>query len=299
MKIFKNLSLVCMLAVLLLTTTACPSSSDNNEYRMEQSITKSMVTVIDIATGNHIQYSDVSYYMVYNYTTGKGEVQISGLKLPNGIDYPSIRLTDLTFTMDTAGWKYLEAKNVFGQVQGISSTPEFSNFKLAILDRMIKGAYYPAVDIAFTVNNQYKVIGSLEAQILMGSTVSTPTNGQAYADAAPVYVMEFDPKTQAAAVTINGAKFSQAMPAQNMTFKGLTYSVSPDGTVSLKASQPIIPEIGGTPFPAFPILGFTGSGTFGTRFQLQFQCNAMGQLYTITADLPYTYTGGSTPSTNQ
>lgn len=293
MKLLRNLSLALTMVVLLLTTTACPGGSSNNDYKMEQNLSNTMVVVTDLTTGAQNQYTDVGYHIVYNYTKATADIAISGLKLPGGVDYPVIQLKDLKFSMDTNGYRIVEGTNVIGQVQGVAAQPEFNSFRYVILDRVIKNAYLPAISFQYTVNGKYSVVCTSTAQVLMGSTMSSAPGQTPYASAAPIYVIEFDTKTQQAAVTVNGAQFAPNMPAQNMTFKGIPYTISATGHVKLTASQPIIPEIGGTPFPAFPILNFNATGTFDSKFEVSFQCRAMGQLYEITANLPYTYVGNA------
>ena len=84
--------------------------------------------------------------------------------------------------------------------------------------------------------------------------MTTDINGHSFSNETPAYVLELDPQTMKAALTINNAKFIQSMPAQTMTFAGIPYTVSDNGIVTLESTETIIPTINKVEIQSLPHL---------------------------------------------
>ena len=183
---------------------------------------------------------------------------------------------------------------------GFAESQLFNSFKMVVSDRLIDNYYFPAVCIEYTVNSTYKATGSILSQIFVGTTVTTDINGHSFSNETPAYVLELDPQTMKAALTINNAKFIQSMPAQTMTFAGIPYTVSDNGIVTLESTETIIPTINKVEFKAFPISDLKAEYNLTTGMNLNFVCSIdksqmkpemadkiEGSPFTVNAKLPF------------
>lgn len=288
MKLFKSICIMAVCAILACGTTAC-GSDDDNDYIVEQSILSAFVHVSDISQGITADYTGVSYKITYNYTTGRAKVSITGMRLPGNVTYPTITLDNLTFEVDQAGYRKISGSNLAATVDGFGSAPVFTKFNLIVLDRMLDDAYYPAMSATYTIDGMYKCVSALPIQILLGKTTSTAPKGDTFTDDSQIYGVSFDFETKRATLVINGAKFVANMPAQDMEFRNMPYTIDNQGIIKIENPGTLIPYIGSTPYPAFPITAFSAQLDLSSGMIVSFKCNAMGQDYSVDADLWYSY----------
>lgn len=288
MKFIKSLCVMAMCAILACGTSSCGNDSDN-DYIVEQSILSAFVHVNDISQGISADYTGVSYKIVYNYTTGKASVAITGMRLPGNVNYPTINLDNLDFEVDQAGYRKISGTNIASTVSGFASAPVFTRFSLIVLDRMFNEGYYPAISATFTIDGIYRCVSALPVQLLLGKTTTTGADGSQFTDDSQMYGLTFDFETKRVTLVINGAKFLQNMPAQNMEFRNMPYTIDNQGIITISNPGTLIPYIGSTPYSAFPIANFQGQLDLSTGMILSFNCNAHGTDYSVNADLWYSY----------
>lgn len=287
MKITQRIALWGIALAGMAGLTAC-NNDEAGDLIVAQSVTDSYVYMLNTATGDDCYSTSVSYEIRYNYTNSTGEVNLSNLQMPDGSKYPTMKLSGLKFAIDQDGWRILTGSNIKPSISGFANAPVFDRFELHELDRTINGSYFPALKVAYTIDGVNTAVGSLHDQVLWGTVISTDSEGATFTDTDnQIFVLQFDYEKQTAALTINNAKFSQGMPSMTMTFAGIPYTMSIDGRIVLKATDDIIPTIGGTPYPQFAILNFRGECLLGQSLVVDFGCRPMGQAYTVHANLPY------------
>lgn len=289
MNYIKTLANTALAVALCCSFQSC-TGDDEQELKVEQNITSAFAHVYEISQGLSANYTGLSYNIVYDYIAATASVTINGLKLPGSEQYPSIKLTDVPFSVNQAGYRVLDGKDLKVQMEGFGTVPQFNNFNLICLDRMIGQNYYPALCMTYTIDSRYKVVSSVSDQVIQGTTVTTPEDGEAFTSTDPVYVLQFDFETQRAAITINGAQFDKNMPAQTMTFSNIPFEFDSKGKVTLEKDDTIVPTIGGTPFPAFPITELSATCQLGEKMNLAFVCTIRGAKYQVNADLRYNFT---------
>lgn len=88
------------------------------------------------------------------------------------------------------------------------------------------------------------------------------------------YTLTFDTQGPTVNVMCNGAKFSAAMPRpMDILIPDIPLLVDGDVDFSFAETGPVTPQIGGTPYPTFPISLVRGSGKIGTGGALSFSFN--------------------------
>ncbi|MDE6098416.1 MAG: hypothetical protein K2G24_05970 [Muribaculaceae bacterium] len=290
MKLSRTLALIAAALLIGLGATSCNDKNNNEEFKVQQKITTALAHVSDInGTEASITYKGLSYDIIYDYIAATAEVTIQGLRVPGGTQYPAVKLSEVPFKVEKDGTRLLEGTNLPSAISGFASAPLFTSFRLSVFDRIIGEYYYPVASISFTIDGRYHGVSTIPTQVFQGTTVTTDANGQSFSNTDPIYVLELDVQKMTASLTINGAKFVQQMPAQTMSFTEIPFTISDNGVVTIEKSGEIIPTIGNTPYPSFPITGFKAVFTIGTGMNLDFVCSVKGEPYTVNAQLPFNY----------
>lgn len=297
MKLTKTIGSLAAFLLLCIGATSCNNDKNEEEFKVQQQITDSFLHIVDIS-GAHpdMNYTGVSYSIIYDYVAATADVTIKGLKLPDNSQYPALTLKNIPFKVTNEGARLVEGSNLVSTSEGFPSTPVFDHFKLTVGDRVVSEVYYPMLSLEYTVNGVYKAVGSITSQLFSGSTVTTDATGASFTNEEPVYALVLDIASMKASLTINNAKFVQAMPAQTMTFAGIPFTISETGIIAMESTQTIIPTINKVPFEAFPITGFKATYTLTKGMDVEFVCTidnpAMadkikGSPFRVTAQLPF------------
>lgn len=127
-----------------------------------------------------------------------------------------------------------------------------------------------------------------------GTTVVTGGPGR-FTSNETTYNIYIDIESGKARLTVRNAKFAQNMPAVgDMVFADLDITYEDEGGYHL-SSRSLVPTIGGVPYPSFAISNFYADVDLESMgdVDISFQCNAMGQNYTVRADDLTYYSLGS------
>lgn len=286
----KTLTRVLSLAVIALMCLTSCDNNKNNDTVTEQSLPGFFAIVEDITSNATAVYSNVGYMVRLNYTNLTADVQISGLKLPDGTSYPTMSLTGLSWSSGNQGWKVIKGTNV--QPSGVTNAPVFNSFQLSIYERIVEvsggQSYEPGVCANFTVNSIYRVLSSYVPQALYGKTTSKAESGSLFESYATEYVVNFNTDTRLLNIQMNGARFDQNMPASfNIELRNIPVTVR-GGALTFDVAA-ITPYINDTPFEAFPITELKGDFNPANGLDFTFICTprtASGS-YTVTVDTDY------------
>lgn len=286
--------LTLLAAVLTLAVFTSCDKEKNEEHITAQQVPGCFASVKNIATGTEACYNGISYQIEINYTTLKATVVITGMKLPDGTAYPSMKFDNVPFTANGA-MKVISAAEIAPVIPGFASVPLVSNFELKLYDRMFnldgQQVYNPGYGFKMTINSQYAVSSTYSPQILFGVTESKSTDtGATFTTDDSEYYLEFNPDTRRLKITINNARFAENMD-RGLNIELREIPVTFRGTTLSFEVSDIIPFIGDTPFQAFPITDLSGTFDFATGMNLGFTCNprtAPGA-YEVKARTSYSY----------
>ncbi len=237
MKKLNLLTALCAGAVLL-SASSC-IKSDNDDMQVYQTLS-SYFNVYTNPNGTQQEFSSgVTYGINYNLSQSTAVVSITGIKVPGGSTYPSLSFANLKFTTDAEGlWRKINVPFPTPYESGFSLN--FSNLVLNVADRNIAGIYSPATVISYNIGD-WTVNSFPELYLTEGTPVVTSDEGtfDPGTDPAP-YSLSFDPEKQLCTITIEGMQFAQAMPAQNMRFKDIPFTVTGDA-ITIASNEPFTP----------------------------------------------------------
>lgn len=234
-------------------------------------------TIVD-ATGNVIASSkNVGYTITYNYNTNLADVTIEKLKMADGQQFTGLTFKEVPWRIDTNGCMIIDCGllNPTASVQA----PQFQSLFIDLYPRYFSEQFLPLVKIEYTINNQ--TFYSLPTSLINGgtTTVTDPENSawvQPESEAC-LYMLVFDPEKEFVTLGIQGAKFASNMPAMNMKFKDIPYSVNAQGKYVFQAGLIEAPVIVGsdgseTPNPSFPISNLFCQTDGFNNMTLNFTC---------------------------
>ncbi len=263
--------------VIVCVFSLCSCGSDNNQDTItDQSFPNFFATVDDLSMGGTAVYTNVGYRVQLNYTAMTADIQISGLKLPDGTAFPTMTLSQIPWSIDQDGWKVIKGTSIAPAISGFAKVPLFTSFEFRIYDRVLdadgQSVYSPGVCVRYTIDGRFRVLSTCSPQLLLGETKSESASGKVFETDDVEYVVEYNTDTRLLNITMNNARFEHGMPmALNIELRNIDVNIS--GT-SLKFDVPAItPSIGGTPFEAFPITNLRGSFNPASGLEFTFHCN--------------------------
>jgi len=288
MKRIKLLSFVGALA-LMLGFTSC-LNDDKDDVTVYQQLS-SYFNVYQHVSGRQTLADGVSYMVTYNFTKATADINMTGIKLPDGAAYPTLSFQGLTFTQKDA-WKKI---NVMDPALSGSNFPvAFGNLIFDVADRYVENYYSPATNISYSIS-EYTVHSFPKAYLTSGtpkvtgpSGVFEPVEGQA------PYSFTFDPAKKLCTISIQGMQFDNRMPAQNMRFKDIPFTVS-GNTIAIESADPfnpyIVSESGSniveTPFTRGTISNFKAIYGSTTGATMSFDFEMDGKKYTAVVNSLY------------
>lgn len=269
---------------------SCSNGNDNIDTVYEQSFLNCYAVVTDITDPAQMTVSSpVTIKWTTNWTQLKAEGTISGLTI-GGATYPTITLSDLPWTMN----QWCVASSSAPTTSIASGTPSaVTNFSLSWLDRLdfgyAVGNYDPGLVFSFVLDGKYKIEGSRSPIVLAGTIESVPAEGPMFTSTKPLYSFVFDFSKRLAEIRLANIQFSDIMPQMSlMTFPGIPFTISPDGKKLFLQTESLIPCIGDTPYPNFPITQLSATVTPGQGADLDFVCTFRDMPYNISVKADYT-----------
>lgn len=264
----------------------CSCDDNDNEQKATQTISDAYCYIINKTNGEITHSDDITYVIDFNYTKYTADITILNLTLPNGESYSDVKISDVPFGYDN-NWEVCSATNPTVTANG--SAPQITAFKLKVYDRLYSATltHIPGFFVSFNTGN-YTVQSSHEPFVLLGTTVSTPQNGEAYTSEESIYTVTLNHEAATADLTITNARFHARMPeGLEMVFKDIPFNYMADGTISLAADD-VIPYIGNTPYnDQYPITNLNALITPDEGMDLQFTCTVFNIPFSVNAKLGY------------
>lgn len=249
MNIFSKTALLSASVALLMTS--CSSDADEDRIT-DQTLSGYFNVVTDLNTGESEIFSGVSYNVVYNYDKMTANIAMSGLKLPGDMSYPTLATGELPWTADNDGWKNISRSNVLLSAINYANVPMVHDFVFNLRDRWFDDdAYACSTVIHFIVNDMYQVVSIPRQTAVWGLTTVKYLNGFSgtYTTDDSVYVIEIDPETGLANLTINDFSLSDEMEILAVVIKDIPFTIDKTGTLTLTKDEASA-TIFGAPDPA-------------------------------------------------
>ncbi|MBO4943308.1 MAG: hypothetical protein J6C95_07745 [Muribaculaceae bacterium] len=259
-------------ATLLLGCLALASCSTEgkNETVTVQTFNNAFVHVNDIEGGTAAYYGNIRYEVRINYTQPSADITIAGLKLTDGTSFPQFVIQGLKVAIDSKGWLEITGENITPRISGVSSVPVIGKIRMRIYQRYIETDYLPAFSLSMSLDNKYSIVSSYVNQYCYGSTICSSDKGLRFETKNTTYKLSFNIETRCVTVTLNKAQFMAQMPAMDMVFKNIPFTLQ--GSKAVFSIDKLIPELGNTPAAGFPITDLEGSLDFGGDFKFGFTC---------------------------
>lgn len=232
--------------------------------------------------------NSVSYTMNMNYTTGMARIDISGLDLPDGTSYPTLRIVNIPFKINKQGWLELTAPLTKATVPGTSTSLTITQLSAGIFDYYDNAEkQYDGFYASFSIDDKYSVLSAPRTQYLFGNSTSASASTY-YQTIATNYILYFDAETAKVDIMMQNTSFITQMPAMDIMLEKIPFTIS-GTTASFKADN-IVPKIGNTPYPGYEITDLDGYLNFSSKLWMEFNCHPekMPMDFHCTADCPYT-----------
>lgn len=286
--------LLSLVTLMLALATSCSSNSDSDTIT-EQAFPGFFANIEELTTGATAVYNNVSYSVRLNYTAQTADVQISGLRLPDGTSYPTMTLSGMRWIIDRDGWKVISASNITPAISGISNLPKFNSFEFRIYERFLEinqqSVYSPGVCARYTVNSIYNVLSSDTPQILYGETDVETVGGSDYESKAVEYVVAYNPDTRMLSLQMNGFRFRPGSAVgYDLELRNIPVTVQ-NGAMYFYAES-IIPYLENTPFEACTFTNLRGEFNPGDGLEFTFNCTPRNdtESYIVDVDCDYSQT---------
>ncbi len=225
--------------------------------------------VVETATGSSVMSTGATYQVNNNIDNGTLSLVIRNLKMPDNT-MMSLEIKDQRYTYNEQGAMVMRVPSYTTTVAGMSHTVTNLNFEY--YSRYMGSQAFPMLNLSYDIDGEYTVRAIYSPAYYWGTTTVVDQDGKTYVndDMSSFYGIQFFSDTRTATVGAFGAKFAEGMPALNMTFEKIPFTVSPYSYSAV--SDEIIPKIGGTSYPDYKITDFSMTGTWGGQQSLNFTC---------------------------
>lgn len=266
--------LLSLAALLVMLATSCDTKTDQPTIT-EQAFPGFFANVHEYTTGAMAVYSNLSYKVTLNYTDQVADVQISGLKLPDGTTYPTMTLRNLRWGIDNNGWREITGREVQPEIGGFANPPVFTQFKFRIYERFLSSdldrvVYSPAVCANYVINGVYGVMSSYSPQVLYGTTVSTDTDTNIeFESNNTIYTATYNTDTRTLTLRMNGIRFNSGInDGFDMELRNIPLEMN-NNVLAFKVAY-ITPYLNGTVFDSYPISDLKGEFNPGEGLKFSF-----------------------------
>lgn len=288
----KFFALLLSVATIFGGLTSCNTNS-NSDF-ITQQVLSNFINVTSDNSGAQTLYTGVGYKVEINATQGIANISLEGFKLPNGTSYGTLVFANLPYTV-VSNWLVINQPVVVPTTSAGLQAPAFNSFRFRIKDRILSGdLYYPMFDISYSVDG-YNIASIPPTFICSGTTLVSSEGQPNYTpdqeENGTLYIVAFDTAKMMATISIQGAKFAAAMPALNMSFQNIPFTVDSTGRVSLRSDylEPVL--ITGsnstTPMPNYPISNLTCTADDQNNMTLNFTCTIKSERDGVAKETPY------------
>lgn len=230
MKATKILSLLAFFAIC--TLTSCIGNGDSSS-KSTSTLSNLFNAVIDMNTGDVTLYNSVSYNIEWDYGKSVANITAQGIQLPNASTLPKIQINDIPLKTTSNGWLNVIATDY--SPADYAGLLLFNNFALRVAPL---GSTF---SLSYLINNQYQVYSLPQFFALQGNTQITNLNTNIYfnynGDYLPTYYISYDTATKNGFLVIQNAKFAENASTMNLKLPLLPFTVNPNGTVTMSASE--------------------------------------------------------------
>ncbi|MCM1450274.1 MAG: hypothetical protein NC082_08015 [Clostridiales bacterium] len=258
---------ILLLAVAALGLSSCLGDSSNSVKSDFSNYT--MTYVSDNVTGDTRLTKGATYKLSNNYDNGTITISVGNLQLPNGT-FVSFDIKDQRIRYNDKGGMILTLPSY--ATQSGSQSHSLTNVDFTYYNRYYNGAQYPIFTLSFNIDDRYSARVIYTPAVYWGTTTVTDQDGKIFTNEqlSTYYAVAFDPETRKANFGAYGAKFAENMPAMNMIFPSIPFSLNLS-SYNLSASE-LTPQIGGTPYPNYKITDFSMTGTYDGTQYVSFTC---------------------------
>lgn len=288
MKLFTKLGLLTMFAVILAGLTSCDDNKSNGDTETEQYFRNCYTAATSATSGATNITARVVVYLRLNWTQQTASMQFSSITIGSNA-LPNLSIENLKWTQDKDGWGTIKVPVV--QAKGANgSLYTLNDFEFRWQDRLDLGnalespeLYCPVMEFSMDCNG-YEISGSRLPVIAMGTTVSSAPGVEPFSSNRTYYWLDINFDTRKASLSLGKAQFANGMPAMDMTFPDLPFTIDEDAHITIQAAA-LIPTINDVPQPEFPIsnLNIEYDGIDG--MDVEFDCNVRkARMYHVQAD---------------
>lgn len=253
----------------LLAMSSC-SSEEKQETVTVQGFNNAFAHVTSLSDGTAAFYGNIRYEVRINYTRPSAEITIAGLKLTDGTSFPQFVISGLKVAIDSKGWIDISGENITPKISGASYTPTIGKVRMRIYQRYIGTDYLPAFSLTMTLDKNYSIVSSYVNQHCYGTTEVSAKGMLNFETKSTEYHLAFNIDTRCVTITLNKAQFNDKMPAMDMVFSNIPFTIQ--GGKAVFGIDNLTPTQGGTPAAGFPITDLSGSLDFSGDFKLGFIC---------------------------
>ena len=263
MKLFK-LFFASMLAVVMTSCLGDPNNTITQDFSPY-----CLSYVYDTATGDNVVTSGATYQLVNNIDKGTIDIDISGVKMPDGT-YIAFDVKGTRYSYNDQGAMTLYVPSTSFLAGG--ATRSVTDLRMEYYSRYLGNQSFPMLRLSYMIDSRYFVRVIYSPAYYWGTTTVTDQDGNVFTntDQTSFYGVQFDVDTKKASFAALGAKFAQGMPSLNMVFKDIDYTLDYSGYKLTKAE--LIPTIGDTPYPSYKITDFKMEGYWGGVQYVSFTC---------------------------
>lgn len=228
------------------------------------------VYVVDNQTNQLSSISDAAtFVMKTELNSNKVDISIDNLKLPDG-RYISLTVPSQTATITDQGATHLQIPYFTSVSNGY--TYNVSDFNMDYYIRYFNGQNFSLLVCNYTVDSRYSVRVVYTPAYYWGATQVVDSEGKVFNNTSmsSFYGMSFDINTGKGKLALVGAKFAEEMPAMNMVFPDIPYTLNQMG-FSFKTDA-VTPLINNVPFPSYKITDLEITGYYGSPVIVKFTC---------------------------
>jgi hypothetical protein len=268
-----------------MSLSSCSSGADEEE-ETSQSLTGYVNYVTDLATGETMAYSGVSYTINYNYSTMKSTLIVNQLKTNDGTSYPGLTFSNVAWTVD-GSWKVISLSGVTPTATNFYLVPNFNSVKFELRDEVVgDDGYIPHTYISMKLGDQYQVYSLPKASVLTGTTTAvTPTSLiSTLTTDESIYVAEIDPDTNTLDLTINNFQINDDSTILALAIKNIPFTIDKtDVSFAIdSAKTTIIGSVENADAYQWNVTNLSGSYT-PKGFNLKYTINVDGTATNVTA----------------
>lgn len=271
------LRLIAFAVIPLLSLSSCVDSKDDDmNTTMEFSYANCFNAVTNVASNETKFTLQPKYtFRVSTSPSGKATVKLTmtNIRLGDDISLTSFDLPEMALTapLDVTEPMTAEANDLI-PTNTTASSIRFDYVKIRMLLRVLEGGQQSFVfAVNFSVNGRYVVSAFPTRALMFARTTSTEkSTGSVFTSTSPLYALTFNVENKTATIDMTGAQFTDKMPALNMTFPAIPFTVEGDRLVFETAA--LTPAINGVEYPGYPVTDLKGWLRPATDGRILFDC---------------------------